>query len=121
VYAKVVRQPIGFFQHHPTGRVLSTIINDVERVRNTFSDSLAAGFRHIFTLIFLLGVLLATNWKMTLGSVVLLPMVVWPVRTMGSASGVPRKVSSPHRRVEPDRGGNGQRKPRGEGFRDGRF
>jgi len=42
VYAKVVRQPIGFFQHHPTGRVLSTIINDVERVRNTFSDSLAA-------------------------------------------------------------------------------
>ena len=83
VYAKVVRQPIGFFQHHPTGRVLSTIINDVERVRNIFSDSLAAGFRHIFTLLFLLGVLLATNWKMSLGSVVLLPMVVWPVRTLG--------------------------------------
>jgi subfamily B ATP-binding cassette protein MsbA len=83
VYAKVVRQPIGFFQHHPTGRVLSTIINDVERVRNMFSDSLAAGFRQIFTLLFLLVVLLATNWKMTLGSVVLLPLVVWPVRTLG--------------------------------------
>ena len=83
VYAKVVRQPIGFFQHHPTGRVLSTIINDVERVRNMFSDYLSAGFRHIFTLLFLVIVLLATSWKMTLGSVVLLPLVVLPVRILG--------------------------------------
>jgi subfamily B ATP-binding cassette protein MsbA len=83
VYAKVIRQPIGFFQDHQTGRLLSTVINDVERVRNTFSEYLALGFRHIFTLFFLLAVLLATSWKMTLGSVVLLPMVVWPVRTLG--------------------------------------
>jgi ATP-binding cassette, subfamily B, bacterial MsbA len=83
VYAKVIRQPIGFFQDHQTGRLLSTVINDVERVRSTFSEYLALGFRHIFTLFFLLVVLLATSWKMTLGSVVLLPMVVWPVRTLG--------------------------------------
>ena len=83
VYAKVIRQPIGFFQHHPTGRVMSTVINDVERVRNTFSEYLAVGFRHIFTLFFLLAVLLMTSWRMTLGSVVLLPLVVWPVRMLG--------------------------------------
>jgi subfamily B ATP-binding cassette protein MsbA len=83
VYAKIVRQPIGFFQDHPSGRVLSTIINDVERVRNVFSDYLAAGFRHVFTLLFLVVVLLATSWKMTLGSVILLPLVVYPVRTLG--------------------------------------
>jgi ATP-binding cassette, subfamily B, bacterial MsbA len=83
VYAKVIRQPIGFFQHHQTGRLLSTVVNDVERVRNVFSEYLALGFRHIFTLFFLLAVLLLTSWKMTLGSVVLLPMVVWPVRTLG--------------------------------------
>src|SRR5262249_39817008 len=55
----------------------------VERVRNTFSEFLALGFRQAFTLFFLLAVLLATNWKMTVGSVVLLPLVVWPVRTFG--------------------------------------
>jgi len=33
VYARVIRQPIGFFQHHPTGGSISTVINDVERVR----------------------------------------------------------------------------------------
>ena len=83
VYAKVIRQPIGFFQHHQTGRLLSTVINDVERVRNTFSEFLALAFRHSFTLFFLLAVLFATSWKMTLGSVILLPMVVVPVRTLG--------------------------------------
>jgi len=83
VYAKVIRQPIGFFQNHQTGRLLSTVINDVERVRNTLSEFLALGFRHVFTLFFLLTVLLATSWKMTLGSMILLPMVVWPVRTLG--------------------------------------
>jgi subfamily B ATP-binding cassette protein MsbA len=83
LYAKVIRQPIGFFQHNPTGRLLSTVINDVERVRAAFSEFLALAFRHIFTLFFLLSVLLMISWKMTLGSVVLLPMVVWPVRTLG--------------------------------------
>ena len=83
VYAKVIRQPIGFFQYNPTGRVMSALINDVERVRNTFSEYLSVGFRQVFTLFFLLVVLLATSWKMTLGSFVLLPLVVWPVRTLG--------------------------------------
>jgi ATP-binding cassette, subfamily B, bacterial MsbA len=83
VYAKVIRQPIGFFQHHQTGRLLSAVINDVERVRNAFSEYLALFFRHIFTLFFLLAVLFLINWKMTLGSVILLPMVVVPVRTLG--------------------------------------
>jgi subfamily B ATP-binding cassette protein MsbA len=83
VYSKVIRQPIGFFQDHPTGRLLSTVINDVERVRNVFSEYLALFFRHIFTFCFLFAVLLLTSWKMTLGSMILLPMVVWPVGTLG--------------------------------------
>jgi ATP-binding cassette, subfamily B, bacterial MsbA len=83
LYAKIVRQPIGFFQHHPTGRLLSTVINDVERVRSAFSEYLALWFRHTFTLLSLLFVLFAINWKMALGSIVLLPVVILPVRTLG--------------------------------------
>jgi subfamily B ATP-binding cassette protein MsbA len=83
VYAKVIRQPIGFFQDHQTGRLLSTVINDVERVRSAFSEYLALFFRHVFTFCFLLAVLLLTSWKMTLGSMILLPMVVWPVGSLG--------------------------------------
>jgi subfamily B ATP-binding cassette protein MsbA len=83
IYEKLVRQPIGFFQQETTGRLMSTVINDVERVRTTVSETLAAFFQQSFTLVFLLAVLLHTDWKMTLGSAILVPPVLWPVRKLG--------------------------------------
>jgi subfamily B ATP-binding cassette protein MsbA len=83
VYEKLVRQPIGFLQQQATGRLISAVINDVERVRSTLSESLALFFRHIFTLFFLVVVLFLTNWRMALGSAVLLPLVLWPVSRLG--------------------------------------
>jgi len=83
VYGKIIHQPIGFFQHHPTGRLMSAVINDVERVRSALSEWLADFFRQAFTMLFLLLVLLLTNWKMALGSVVLVPLVVWPIGKLG--------------------------------------
>ncbi len=83
VYAKLIRQPIGFFQHHPTGRLMSAVINDVERVRSALSEWLADFFRQCFTMTFLTLVLLLINWKMALGSAVLLPLVIWPVGKLG--------------------------------------
>ena len=83
IYAKLIRQPIGFFQHHATGRLLGAVISDVERVRGALSEWLADFFRQAFTLVFLLLVLLTLDWKLTLGSLVLLPLVIWPVSRLG--------------------------------------
>jgi subfamily B ATP-binding cassette protein MsbA len=83
VYARILRQPIGFFQHHPTGRLISTTINDVERARLALSEWLADLFQKSFTLIVFLGVLLAINWKMALGCALLLPPVAWPINKYG--------------------------------------
>lgn len=83
VYARLIRQPIGFFQHHPTGRLLSVAINDVERTRIALSEYLADLFREGFTLIVFATVVFCLNWRMALGSIVLLPLVVWPVNKFG--------------------------------------
>ena len=83
VYEKLVRQPIGFFERQPTGRLMSTVINDVERARGTLSETLALFFRYVFTLFFLVSVLLVTNWRMTVGSAVFLPLIIWPVTKLG--------------------------------------
>jgi ATP-binding cassette, subfamily B, bacterial MsbA len=83
VYEKLVRQPIGVLQQRSTGRLMSTVINDVERVRLTLSESLALFFRHIFTFFFMALVLVVINWRMALGSAVLLPLVLWPVSRLG--------------------------------------
>ncbi len=83
VYAKLIQQPIGFFQDHPTGRLMSTVINDVERVRGAMSEWLADFFRQVFSLLGCATVLLLIDWKLTLISLVLLPLVVIPVGKLG--------------------------------------
>jgi len=83
VYAKLIRQPIAFFQHHPVGQVMSSVINDVERVRSALSDWLADYFKQMFSLMALATVLFLVNWKMALGSAVLLPLVIWPIGKLG--------------------------------------
>lgn len=83
VYAKILYQPISFFQRNPTGRVLSTVINDVEKTRVALSEYLADLFLKSFTLLVFLGVMLYFSWKVTLACAVILPLVVWPVAKFG--------------------------------------
>ncbi|HXX45882.1 MAG TPA: ABC transporter ATP-binding protein [Candidatus Acidoferrales bacterium] len=83
VYAQVVQQPIGFFQYNPVGRVLSAVISDIEQMRSAFSDWFAELFRQAFSLVGYIAVLLAINWRMAVGSAVLIPLVVVPVGKFG--------------------------------------
>ena len=83
VYAQVVQQPIGFFQHNPVGRVISAVISDIEQMRSAFSDWFAEFFRQSFSLVAFVAVLLIASWKMALGSAVLIPLVVLPVGKFG--------------------------------------
>jgi ATP-binding cassette, subfamily B, bacterial MsbA len=83
VYAQVVQQPIGFFQHNPAGRVMSAVISDIEQMRSAFSDWFAELFRQAFALVAFVSVLLVINWRMALGSAILIPVVAWPVANFG--------------------------------------
>lgn len=79
VYGKVVQQPVGFFHDNPVGRVMSAVISDIEQMRSAFSDYLADFFRQIFSLVAFVLVLLLINWRMALGSALLVPLVVLPI------------------------------------------
>lgn len=83
VYAKLIRQPIGFFQHHTIGRLMSATINDVERVRIAMSEYLADFFLQAFSFAALAAVVLVVNWKMALGAIVFLPAVLLPIGKLG--------------------------------------
>ena len=83
VYARLVRQPIGFFQHHPTGRLMAAVISNIERVRSALSEWLADFFRQSFTFIAYGLVLLLVNWKMALGALILFPLVLLPLSRLG--------------------------------------
>jgi subfamily B ATP-binding cassette protein MsbA len=83
VYEKIIRQPIGFIQQQPTGRVMSAVINDVERARPALSEYLADLFRQTFLFFAFLIVLLSVDWKMTLACGIFLPLVLWPLAKLG--------------------------------------
>jgi subfamily B ATP-binding cassette protein MsbA len=83
VYAKIIRQPIAFFQQQSAGRVFSAVINDVERARLAISEYLAELFRQAFLFPVFLFILLYIDWRMTLACGVLLPLIVWPIARLG--------------------------------------
>jgi ATP-binding cassette, subfamily B, bacterial MsbA len=83
VYAKIIRQPIGFFQHHPAGRILSAVINDIEKTRVALSEYLSDLFQKSFTLVVFLYVMSYIDWKMSLAVSVVLPLIVLPVSKFG--------------------------------------
>jgi subfamily B ATP-binding cassette protein MsbA len=83
VYAKIIRQPIGFFQHHPAGRILSAVVNDIEKTRIALSEYLADLFQKSFTLLVFIAVMFYIDWKMSLAVAVVLPLVVLPVAKFG--------------------------------------
>jgi subfamily B ATP-binding cassette protein MsbA len=83
VYGKVIYQPIGFFQQQGTGRLVSAVINDIERIRSAYSEWLADFFRQLFTMFGLVLALFYLNWHLALGCLVLVPLVVWPVSRLG--------------------------------------
>jgi subfamily B ATP-binding cassette protein MsbA len=79
IFAKILRQPIGFFRDHPTGRIMSVVINDVDRVRPALGEFLVDLFQKGLTFLVFVSVLLIVNWKMALATGVLLPLVVLPI------------------------------------------
>jgi subfamily B ATP-binding cassette protein MsbA len=83
VYARLIRQPVDFFQDNPTGRLMSTVINDIERVKGALSEWFADCFRASFSLLGCAAVLFLIDWKLTLISLVVLPLVIFPVGRLG--------------------------------------
>ena len=83
LYEKIVRQPISFFQQNQTGRIISATINDVDKTRVALSEYLADLFQKSFTFLALVSVMLMLNWKLTIFTSVLLPLVVYPLNKLG--------------------------------------
>jgi ATP-binding cassette, subfamily B, bacterial MsbA len=83
LYEKIIRQPIAFFKTQPTGRIISTAINDVEKTRIAISDYLGDLFLKIFTFVAMIVAMLIVDWRLSLLTTLLLPVVVLPVNKLG--------------------------------------
>jgi len=83
VFDKVVRQGAEFFESQSTGKLMSAIMNDIDKVQLATSHILADLLRQTFVLLALLAVVIGTDWKLALISLFLVPVVVLPVTNIG--------------------------------------
>jgi ATP-binding cassette, subfamily B, bacterial MsbA len=83
LYSKIVQQSMAFFKRNPTGRLMSAISNDTDKIQYVVSQVSADFLKHSFTLIGLLAVIFSVDWKLALASLVLVPFVVLPSANIG--------------------------------------
>jgi len=83
VFDKVLRQDAHFFESNSTGRVMSSIMNDIEKIQVATSHMLADWMRQSFTVVFLLCVVIQQDWRLALVSLTLLPFVLVPTLRIG--------------------------------------
>jgi len=83
VFEKVVKQGAEFFEAHSTGQLMSSVMNDVDKVQVATSQILADLLRQTFAALGSLFVLLSIDWKLTLISMVVLPAVMLPTTRIG--------------------------------------
>jgi len=83
LYERIIHQSMSFFHRHSTGKLMSTLINDIEKIQLAVSEVLADFLRQSFTLLALLFVVFALDWRLALISVSLLPLVMVPASRLG--------------------------------------
>ncbi|MEO6806030.1 MAG: ABC transporter ATP-binding protein [Edaphobacter sp.] len=83
LYDAVLRRSVAFFQKHTTGTLLSTLINDVERVQFAMSTVLGDFLQQLFTLIFTAGVVVVVGGRLAWVLLLFVPIVILSARRIG--------------------------------------
>jgi subfamily B ATP-binding cassette protein MsbA len=83
LYASIQRQSLSFFAVNPTGQLISRVMGDVGRLQRTISGDMAEGIRLSAIIIGQAIWLFYLNYKLAGFSLILLPMIVYPVVRFG--------------------------------------
>jgi subfamily B ATP-binding cassette protein MsbA len=83
LYNAVLRRSVAFFQKHTTGTLLSTLINDIERVQYAMSSVLGDFMQQLFTLLFTACVVVVVGGKLAWVLLLFVPVVISSARRIG--------------------------------------
>ena len=84
VFGHVLRQPVAFFTRAQTGALVSRLNNDVIGAQQAFTSTLSGVVSNIVSLALVAAAMLYLSWPITLASLVLLPLFLWPARRVGT-------------------------------------
>lgn len=81
--AHIQKLPLSYFQNTPTGDLMAHATNDISAVRNTLGPGIMYPTDTLMTFTMVLGVMLYTDWSLTLLALIPLPFVSYAVYRLG--------------------------------------
>jgi len=76
-FAHVLRSRLGFYDRTPIGTLTTRTISDIETIADTFSEGLLTILSDVLQLVAVLSIMCFLNWKLTLVSLAVLPVLLW--------------------------------------------
>jgi subfamily B ATP-binding cassette protein MsbA len=83
LYDAILRRSAAFFTRHATGTLLSTIVNDIERVQFAMSSVLAEFLQQFFTFLFTAAVVVLLGGRLAWVLLLFLPVILYSSRKIG--------------------------------------
>lgn len=83
LYETTLRRSSSFFHRHPTGTILSTLINDVDKVQNAVSSVIGDFLQQFFTFVVGLFFIVRMGGELSWALLLFIPVVVTSARKIG--------------------------------------
>ena len=83
LFDHIQQMPLAFFTRTQTGALVSRLNGDVAGAQSAFTDVLSSVIGNIITVVLTLGAMFFLSWRITLVSLVLIPLFVLPAKFMG--------------------------------------
>jgi ATP-binding cassette subfamily B protein len=83
LFDHIQQMPLAFFTRAQTGALVSRLNGDVAGAQSAFTDVLSSVIGNIVTVTLVLGAMFFLSWRITLVSLVLVPIFILPARFMG--------------------------------------
>ncbi len=83
IYNSVLRRSVSFFQKHTTGTLISTIINDIERIQFAMSSVLADFLQQFFSFVFMVAAIIILGRQLAWVLLLFVPFIIYSAVKVG--------------------------------------
>lgn len=83
LYNSILRRSAAFFQRHATGALISTIINDIERVQFAMSSVLSEFLQQLFSFVFIAAAVVTLGQELAWVLLLFVPFIIWSAIRIG--------------------------------------
>lgn len=83
IYNKILNLHMGFFSKERKGDIITRMSGDVSEIENSIAQSLDMLIKNPILILVYLGTLVAISWQMTIFTIVIGPLIIWVMGTIG--------------------------------------